>query len=246
MPKVSAQKALGIETSLDYDPDQHVCAAYIHGEYVDAFFMRALLNLTWWDASHERRLVVPKGDGFNLISVNSGPLIARARNSVVEQWLEHFPWANWLLMVDSDMVFEPQALDFLLAHADPVHTPILGALCFSVGQQANQVQYKKLPTMLRFNEDASNFERVSSGFVKGDIVEVDATGTAFLLVHKSVFEKIKRPGYYPWFFESERVTEKSIIGLGEDVSFCLLAQGAGFPIKVHTGIHVLHRKVLSI
>ena len=76
-----------------------------------------------------------------------------------------------------------------------------------------------------------------------DIVEVDASGMAFMVIHKRVFEKIagsKMPPYEerlkigpPQFFKWVGV-------LGEDLRFCQDAKAAGCRIFVDTRIKIGH------
>jgi manganese transport protein len=77
------------------------------------------------------------------------------------------------------------------------------------------------------------------------LVQVHATGAAFLLIHRSVFDAVadwmrqhKPNSPYVWF------EDDSIGGgeLGEDVVFCYRAQSAGIDVFVNTGCVIGHRK----
>jgi len=91
------------------------------------------------------------------------------------------------------------------------------------------------------------------GFVRPEVlpenqlVPVSATGTGFLLIHRSVLEKIRETGNNvsaPWF--QEMAVGEPMALMGEDMTFCLRAGALGFPTYVHTGIQVGHMKPAMI
>jgi hypothetical protein len=66
-------------------------------------------------------------------------------------------------------------------------------------------------------------------------------------VHRSVVVEIGRREFnkvYPWFQETELAGERC----GEDITFCIRAAAAGFPVYVNTAVPVGHQKahVLTI
>jgi hypothetical protein len=79
--------------------------------------------------------------------------------------------------------------------------------------------------------------------------QVAGTGTACLLIHKSVFERMRdiqlptrsKPGFnsaFPWFQE----TEHDGGPVGEDLTFCWRAGLLGIPVYVFTGVQLGHIK----
>ena len=61
----------------------------------------------------------------------AGPLqLIDGRNKVCKAALESD--AEWLWMIDTDMGFKPDTVAHLLAVADPVERPVVGALAFSL------------------------------------------------------------------------------------------------------------------
>ena len=170
-------------------------------------------------------LVLKNGIGGR-ISATSGPRLASARNEVVKRFLATN--REWLWMLDTDMTFGPDTLNELLA----VDEPIVGALCF--GTESGQ----PFPVLHRLGEDGMH--KVPD-YPKDELVEVDATGAACLLVHRDVLEKLRAndDGLYPWFQEGRTLQGQEV---GEDVAFCLKARELDFPIYVHTGIKTGHVK----
>jgi hypothetical protein len=158
-------------------------------------------------------------------------------------------------MVDSDMTWDYEAFELLCKHADPDEVPITGGLCFAGGRSwdanGNPMIY---PTLYRFSADEdggiSGVERVLD-YPKDTLVEVHATGAAFLMVHRKVFIRMANvlsktsdgfPNPYPWF--SEVINRGR--PFGEDITFCSRALALGFPVHVHTGARVGHRKTMTM
>jgi GT2 family glycosyltransferase len=140
-------------------------------------------------------------------------------------------------MVDVDMVFTADALERLLAAADRRERPIMGGLCFSEGDDGPlSTMYEMVP----HEDGAGTFARYMQ-WPENEPTEVAATGAAFLLVHRYVFERIvKRTGdrAWPWF----KLATMGTRGMGEDMTFCLRARAAGYKIFVHTGVQIGHMK----
>lgn len=143
---------------------------------------------------------------------------------------------QWLLFVDSDMGFGRTALDDLLAVADPVHRPVMGALCFGLQHRGPDgmggYDTKPFPTLFDFVD--GSFE-IRWNYPRGQVTRVDATGCAFLLIHRDVLAKFDD---VTWFDRARLGTEL----LGEDLSFCARAGELGIPIHVHTGVRTSHHK----
>jgi hypothetical protein len=201
---------------------------YVHPDHVRAEFMASMLGL-------QRRTRTPI-DGIK--HVHSGPNIARARNTLTRAFLATN--AEWLLMVDTDMVFAPDVLDRLIAAADPIRRPVMGAFCL----MQETLGGDPLPTLYEVSEGVNGlgFARYQE-WPDDAVMRVGATGTGCLLAHRGVFhlldsdERTHDP-VWPWFREA------SLRGrpIGEDLTFMLRCGVAGIPIHVHTGIRVGHVK----
>lgn len=174
----------------------------------------------------------------------SGGLIA-ARNDVATAFLGTD--ADWLWWVDTDMGFAPDALDMLLAHADPQKRPVVGGLCFAQMERATDgmggFRTEVVPALYQWHEVSDG----RAGFVswgnypRNTLAEVAATGSAFILIHRTVFERIaERFGAGHWYDRMRNPLTDQL--LGEDLSFCARARMVDVPIHVHTGIRTTHRK----
>jgi GT2 family glycosyltransferase len=179
----------------------------------------------------------------SVLTYQSGPNISTARNLIVDDFLTR-QRAPWLLMADTDMVWAPDALDRLVAAADPVARPVVGALCYSQDDGG-----KCLPTMYELVENGEGlpgFIRYHPGPDEG-VVRISATGAAFLLMHRDALETIRdaaKDPAAPWFRESAIGAPLSL--MGEDMTFCLRAAAAGIPVHVCTGVEVGHMKPVML
>lgn len=177
-----------------------------------------------------------------VLSLASGPNISTARNKICHEFLTAHR-APWLLMCDTDMVFAPDALGRLIMAATAAKAPIAGALCYSQDDGADA-----LPVMYELvgQEDRVAFARLSS-WAEDSLVQVSATGAAFLLIHRGALEKIAAGSgdiAAPWFRESAVGAPLSL--MGEDMTFCLRAAAAGLPVHVHTGVQAGHMKPVML
>jgi len=176
---------------------------------------------------------VAQGRLATTLRIKSGPQMPEGRNLLVEQFLETD--AEWLMMLDSDMVFNHRLIEDLLQTADPLSAPVVGGLCFGVNQQFGQ-----FPTLYQNGDGQPTVMRdIPDGLVK-----VDATGAACVLTHRSVFETFRRDSPHPWFHRRTVEPTDAHPGgvLGEDISWCWHLREQQVPIIVDTTIDVGHIK----
>lgn len=194
----------------------------------DGYFGESLVNLMIWDANHNRYIT---HHGAHIPARNASRLVD-ARNQIVRQFLDDPHTGEWLWCLDTDMgPFRPDILDRLMAFADPKTRPVVGALCFA-GGWATPIY----PTLFMFDQ-----EHPLEDWPRDQPVQVDATGLACLLIHRSALERIavKSEGHpRPWF-DDGIIQGKEV---GEDMIFCLRLKTLGIPVWVHTGIHIGHCK----
>ena len=211
-----------------------VVLSYLHNGKVYGGFMRSVVNPLVFDEAKGRHIF----SGGHL-GLPSGPNVSAPRCQIVRSFLETD--VEWLWMVDSDMTFEPDILERLLEVADPVEAPVVGGLCFGQTVEEGKVVY--YPTLFMIDDDGQGWRL--DEYPPDTVVDVHATGTACLLIHRSVLVEMGRkfPEPLPWF--QEEVSEWG--GLqSEDITFCRRARSLGFPVKVHTGVKLGHLKLYEI
>lgn len=162
-----------------------------------------------------------------------GSALVMQRNEAVQRMR-----GDWLIFIDDDMTWEPSDIQQLIEDAQENDLDMVGGLCFRRGEPYNPTLYmREAPTAGRYNFLES---------WDSDIVEVDATGMAFVLIRLRVFERIAAwnnelfpsaaeraasdpPDYFRWYG-----------GLGEDLRFCQDAKAAGCRIFVDTRVKIGH------
>lgn len=226
-------------------PSNDVVLAYLHPNQVGHNFHQSLLRMVMFDMANGQRL----GQYLTMRAGSGG--IVEARNEVWDQFMALDSRPEWCLWIDADMGFDCDALHQLLEVADPVERPIVGALCFAW----KEVQPDGLggyhcvarPTIFDWIEHPDGHKRFTGvdDYPRGEVVKCAGTGTAFLLVHRTVIEKVAESvdEQGRWF---DRLKGSDGSRLGEDISFCVRAASAGFPIHVHTGVVTNHLKELWV
>lgn len=206
-----------------------VAVAYPHAHEVSARFHKSMYALLVYDSKNRRRLV----DG-GWLPVSSGANVTNARNEIVEAFLK--TGIEWLWFIDTDMTFEPNVLDRLVAVADKKERPIVGALCFKWKDGKTAV-----PTIYGINE---NNQVVEFFDYQPNTLVPCMTGAGCVLIHRSVLLKMAEefPKPYQWFREEAY----NGMPIGEDITFCLRAIALGFDVFVDTSIQVGHEKPIVI
>lgn len=171
--------------------------------------------------------------------IRSGPRIARSRNVNIEAFKRSD--AEWMWSLDTDMVWKPDALERLLEVAHWKDRPIVGGWCYA---EYNDGRIR--PTIYRVAESGQVVSiEMPADFKYDKVVACDATGAAFILIHRSVIEKMEDtyPPPHIWYQETVLpVIDDAPQDVGEDITFCLRARALGFPILVDARIRIGHVK----
>lgn len=151
----------------------------------------------------------------------------RARNAIVEAARQVN--ADWLLMLDDDMVINPDIttgpsdaygfIERLIAH----DKDICGALYYQRGGHCSAVLMAKIP-------DAKGYRFLRDDELTGGLQRVDVAGGGCLLIKMRVFDKLNHPYFAP---EHE---------FGTDIQLCRQATAAGFEVWADTSIELGHLK----
>lgn len=195
-----------------------ISLGYLHGDEVSGFFCESLTS------------VVVSGLVRHVHTTYSGVNVAHGRNEVARKFLDTED--DWLLMVDSDMVFKPAQVFELVESAKVAGPCLMSGLYFGLdhGQVHPHIYIVK----------GEEFGRADS-YPPDKIVPVMGCGAGFLLIHRDVLTSVEKAAYseaWPWFQETERDGSR----IGEDITFAFRAIDQGFPIWLHTGVVVGHHK----
>lgn len=222
-----------------------VLPAYLHPGQVSQSFSDSLVRLVAYHLGG--RSVVKLGSGPLSLACGSGGLV-QARNEVARYFLDDTD-ADWLFMVDADMGFAPDTVDQLVAVADPVQRPVVGALCFGVRNNEPDgmggLKIRPFPTLYDWvkTEAGALGWTVRYTYPPNTLVQVGGTGAACLLVHRSALEKVRAEAGDAWF-DRAVLTDGTVVG--EDLSFCFRLAKLQIPLYVHTGVKTTHHKDIWI
>jgi glycosyltransferase involved in cell wall biosynthesis len=169
--------------------------------------------------------------------VVEGSILPAQRNELVQRMQ-----GDWILFIDADMSFAPDAIGRLVKVREEHDLDIVGGLCF---QRKDPHQ----PTLyMRESPESGGYTFLETW--DSDLVEVDGTGFAFILIHRRVFERMVqfyegRPDFtWPSLDVRTRMPPPNffrwIDGVGEDLRFCQDAKAAGFRVFVDTRIEISH------
>jgi GT2 family glycosyltransferase len=156
-----------------------------------------------------------------------GCYVHENRNHIVELFLER--GSDWLLQIDTDIVFDIFLIENLLTLAEKTKSKIVA------GWYMNIVKEKYVP--LVYKEKDGFFKYIlPSG---SEPISVDVVGTGCLMTHREVFEKTKNETSSPWFY-FEDLNNKVV---GEDFVFCRNARKLGYTIFIDPKLRVKHLKL---
>jgi hypothetical protein len=122
--------------------------------------------------------------------------------------------AEYMLWLDSDMVFPPTTALRLLAHKEDI-------VCANYVRRQPPYKGVAYPVI-------GDWERPLPYEPQNDLVEVEGIGMGCMLMKTSILDEIPQPWFeFGW-------TPKSNDHLGEDMIFCQKMAAAGYTVKVDT------------
>jgi GT2 family glycosyltransferase len=224
------------------DPATAVVVGYVHEQEMASSFHHSMINMIGWDLAHEGRII--RG-GYKAWTCGTDGL-TDSRNKLVAAWLREHQ-SDWLFWIDTDMGFAPDTVDRLFAAADPVDRPVVGGLCFTQRQEESDGmggwRCRATPTVFDWTAlpDGKMGFSVRWDYPHDALTRCAGTGSACVLIHRSVFEKIQAE-YGTWYDRVLNTTMGQV--LSEDLSLCLRACALDIPVHVHTGVKTTHQKTL--
>ena len=208
-----------------------VSIAWCDNGNVDGKFMHGITNV-----------LLESGIKFEQTLRSCGNQIARQREYVIRHWYEKNK-AEWLLWVDSDVVISPEKFLRLWNKKDKDKHPIVTGVYFTTKNPEEPLMVP-LPTIFNFTEQANGGIGINPihPMPKNKFMRVDAAGMGFVLMHRSVVDKIIEAIPDTSMF-LEAGSEKTFIG--EDIYFFALCGKAGIEVWCDTGATVQHMKRFS-
>jgi len=215
--------------------------AYLHSDRVSHSWHMSLMNAIAYDKAIGLDVIVAAPFAVSCSGPNS---LVEGRNMAATHFLDKTD-SEWLFFVDTDMGFEADAIERLLLAADPVDRPVVGGLCFALKHMGPDNKggfiVRPVPTLFMWGSTPEQGFGFTNRFryPPETLVQVAGTGAAFLLIHRSILEAIRKNEGDHWF---DFVAYGDGAQVSEDLSFCYRVAQLQRPIFVHTGVKITHHK----
>lgn len=181
--------------------------------------------------------------GVEVVSTlrSQGNQIARQRDKVINHWYESNK-SDWLLWVDSDVVISPEKFKLLWDNKDAVERPIVSGVYFTTDTPEEPLMDPQ-PTLFWFvtKGDEVGLKRIHP-LPKDMLIKIGAAGMGFVLMHRSVVDRIRKVLPDVPLFSDMGHGKKF---MGEDIYFFALCDKADIPAYAHTDATVPHMKRFS-
>lgn len=174
----------------------------------------------------------------SMVRVLCGGLLSRGRNEVVRTFLDATDGA-WLLMLDTDHGLPVAAFDKVIGAAHDTERPVVSGLYFAAFP--GELYPTPVPTIYRLNDGR---HAPVDDYPRDQVIEVDAAGAGFMLVHRSALDAIRASvdgSLRDWCWFADGPTPDGA-WLGEDLTFCQRLRANGVPLHAHTGAILPHHK----
>lgn len=220
--------------------------AYLHRDQVSHSWHESMARLWHHDLWGSGRVTMTEGPVRVACSGPNG--LVAGRNTCVSYFLDNTEH-EWLLFIDTDMGFRPDAVDRLVEAADPVERPVVGALCFAYLEKVldgyGGRRYEPVPTLFNLAKSVAGHVGFVHRYIypENALVQVAGTGAAFLLIHRTVLQRMRDQHGDSWF---DLVAYGDGQPVSEDLSFCWRVSSLGLPVFVHTGVKTTHHKALYV
>jgi hypothetical protein len=208
-----------------------VSIAWCDNGMVDGKFMQGVCDV-----------MLKSGVEFKSTLRSQGNQIARQRETVITYWYDKTD-TEWLLWVDSDVVISPDTFKLLWESRDAEKRPIVTGVYFTTDTPEEPLMIP-MPTVFNFTDDNNGgfgLSRVHP-LPKNELIKVDAAGMGFVLMHRSVVERIRAVLPDAQLFMEMGRGAKFI---GEDIYFFALCNQVEIPLYCHTGATAPHMKRFS-
>jgi hypothetical protein len=208
-----------------------VSIAWCDNGMVDGKFMQGVTDV-----------MLKSGITFSSTLRSQGNQIARQRQTVIDYWYEKSK-SDWLLWVDSDVVISPETFRLLWDNKDAKERPLVSGVYFTTDNPEEPLMIP-MPTVFSFTNKGDGTFGLSRvhPLPENQLIKVDAAGFGFILMHRSIVEKVKAVAPDgQMFMEMGRGTKF----IGEDIFFFALCDKAEVPLHCHTGALAPHMKRFS-
>ena len=156
-----------------------VSLAWCDNGNVDGMFMLGVTDV-----------LLQSGIKFESTIRSGGNQIARQRDRLINHWYNSNK-AEWLLWVDSDVVITPETFMKLWMAKDKMFKPMITGVYFTSDNPEEPLMIP-MPTIYKFeNTEESVVSKRIHPMPVDQLIQIDAAGMGFILMHRSVVKRIK-------------------------------------------------------
>lgn len=210
---------------------ESIAIAWCDNGMVDGLFTQGICDV-----------MLKSGIKFGTALRSNGNQIARQREVVINYWYDKTDY-EWLLWVDSDVVINEAGFLKLWEHKDKDKRPMVTGVYFT-SNEPEQPLMDPRPTIFNFaeKEDGTLGVLKIHPLPKNKFIQVGAAGMGYILMHRSVVEKLRtHHGDVALFAEQGKGSNF----IGEDIYFFALCAKAGIPLWCDTSVTAPHMKRFS-
>lgn len=165
------------------------------------------------------------------LAIQIGGYVAVNRNALVETARQNN--STHLMFIDNDQTFKPSGIQRLIDHDKDIVCAPYNARPAPGQPIVSVVKMMDENGELPMDGGNRNFE------LPAGLSKIGASGTGFMLIKTSVFDKLKKPYFVEWQDENNQHHT-------EDVDFCVKARKAGFDVWCNPTIPVGHIATMEI
>lgn len=171
-----------------------------------------------------------------------GNQIGRQRQTALDVWYKNTQY-DWILWVDSDIVITNDVLAKLWHAVNKQKLEIISGTYF-ISKENEQSVMMPFPALFAADPE----DRFSMSFIhpmpENSVMPVDYAGFGFLLMNRSVIDKMKafHGDRVSFFIETSAEGDSDATYISEDVRFFMMMKEAGVQLYCHTGATVKHMK----
>jgi len=222
---------------MSHKENETITVAWVDNGFVNGKFTDGLI----------KTIFESKKYGINIINNirEYGPLIAEQRQKVINTWINKLD-TDWILWVDSDVVINSKSLKLIWDIADKDKFPVVSGLYF-VSFEYETSMFKIVPAAFNKNNTNDLHKEIEKSLLgDGKIFKVDKVGFGFLIMHRSVIEKMYSVMDNKLSLFSAIAYKDNEKNMGEDLAFCSILEKAKIPLYLHSGALSEHLKVFPI
>jgi hypothetical protein len=204
---------------------------YPHNGSVRHCFMQSMVRFREFDLGN--------GNILGAQIPRHGMYIAGQRNAIVSDFLT--TGLEWLLMIDTDQIFDPEIPYLLLQSAEDANALVMSALYFGI------LQGKYAP--MWWQRKADGTFHTAAVIQENCIQEIQGFGAGMVPMHRSIFEDMA-PRYpddpWKWFGHDLTMFCGELERYGEDLCFCNRLHDMGVKMYGDSRLIIGHEKTVNL